>query len=88
MPLSLQENGSQKDSLAISLAAILLSDSNIDISADNLQSVLSAASVKVPAYLPPLYATYIEKSGGISRFFSGPSAGGGGGGLLTKFSAV
>lgn len=80
MPLSLEVTGSQKDNLAISLAAILLSDSNIDVTADNLNTVLSSANVKVADYFAPLFAGFIEKSGGIDKFLAGPSAGGGGGG--------
>lgn len=43
-----------------------------------VMSVLAAATIEVPSYLPVLYAAYLEKSGGVSKFLSGPSASGGG----------
>ena len=33
--------------------------------------------INVPAYFPALFATYIEKAGGVDKFFSGPAVGGG-----------
>jgi len=80
MPLSLQLEGQTKAQLAVSLAALLLSDSKVEITADNLNAVLAAATIEVPSYLPVLYAAYLEKSGGVSKFLSGPSASSGGGG--------
>lgn len=38
MPLSLQLEGQSKAQLAVSLAALLLSDSKVEITADNLNA--------------------------------------------------
>ena len=77
MPLSFQVEGPEKDQLVVSLAALLLHDSGVEISADNLSAVVSASNNTVPAYYAPLYATYIEKAGGVDKFLIGPSAGAG-----------
>ena len=77
MTLSYQVTGADKDQLVTSLAAIILSDCGADISADAINSVLSASGNTVPAYYPTLYASYIEKAGGLEKFFAGPSAGAG-----------
>jgi large subunit ribosomal protein LP1 len=77
MSLSFQVSGADKDQLVTSLAAIILSDSGADITADSINTVLSASGNTVPAYYPTLFASYIEKCGGLEKFFSGPSAGGG-----------
>jgi large subunit ribosomal protein LP1 len=76
MPFSFQVTGSDKDQLVTSLAALLLHDSGVDVTAENLQSAISASGNNVPAYYPSLYATYIEKAGGVEKFLVGPSAGG------------
>ena len=65
MTLSYQVTGADKDQLVTSLAA------------DAINSVLSASGNTVPAYYPTLYASYIEKAGGLEKFFAGPSAGAG-----------
>ncbi len=78
MPFSFQVTGSEKDQLVVSLAALLLHDSGADVSADNLQAVVNASGNTVPAYYPTLYASFIEKAGGVNKFLVGPSAGGAG----------
>jgi hypothetical protein len=78
--LSFKCEGADKDQLVISLAAILLSDSKADITAESLTAVVAASGNSVPSYYSTLYATYIEKSGGIDKFCAGPGSGGGGGG--------
>eukprot|EP01035_Chromulina_nebulosa_P022921 gene22921-29690_t len=80
MPLSLKLEGAPRDTLAISLAAILLSDSKVEITAENLSTVLESSNVQIPSYYSSLFAGYINKAGGIDSFLAGPSAGGGGGG--------
>lgn len=77
MTLSFQVSGADKDQLVTSLAALILSDSSADITAESLEAVISASGNKVPAYYTTLYATYIEKCGGLDKFMAGPSAGGG-----------
>ena len=76
MPISLTEAGPQKDTLAVSLAAILLADSKVDISADNITTVLTAAKITVPGYYANLFSGFIAKAGGVDKFLAGPSAGG------------
>jgi len=78
MPFSFQVSGSEKDQLVVSLAALLLNDSGADLSAENIQAVVTASGNNVPAYYPTLYATFIEKAGGVEKFLIGPSAGGAG----------
>jgi hypothetical protein len=78
MPLSLEVSGSDKDQLVTSLACLLLSDSKQAITADSIDSVINASGNKVPAYYSALFASFIEKAGGVDRFCNGPSAGGAG----------
>jgi large subunit ribosomal protein LP1 len=78
--MALSVSGSDKDQYVTALAALILADSSVDITADNLNAVIDASGNKVPAYYAVLYSTYIEKAGGVSKFLSGPSAGGGGAG--------
>jgi hypothetical protein len=77
MTLSFQVSGADKDQLVTSLAALVLSDSGADITAEALVAVLAASGNTVPAYYTTLFATYIEKAGGVDKFMAGPSAGGG-----------
>jgi large subunit ribosomal protein LP1 len=70
--LSLQPGNPQ---LAVSLAALLLADSKVDISAENINAVLEASGNKAPAYYAPLYASMIEKAGGVEKFLAAPGAG-------------
>lgn len=72
-PLSLKESN---PSLVASLAALVLSDSGSEITAENITSVVEASGNKVPAYYAPLFASMIEKAGGVEKFLAGPSAGG------------
>ncbi len=83
MPLSLDVTGAAKDQFAVSLAALILNDSSVDISAENLTATLKAANVTVPAYYPTLFSGFIAKAGGVEKFLAGPSAGGAG-----KFSSA
>ena len=77
MPYSLKVEGSDKSQLVVSLAALLLHDSNVEISAENLETVVKTSGNEIPAYYAGLYATMISKSGGVDKFLVGPSAGGG-----------
>lgn len=72
-PLSLKDSN---PSLVASLAALVLSDSGSEITAENITSVIEASGNKVPAYYAPLFASMIEKAGGVEKFLAGPSAGG------------
>ncbi len=77
MPLSIQVTGAHKDQLVLSLSALVLSDSGVDISAENLTTVASASGNSTAGYMPALFATLIEKAGGVDKFLAGPSAGAG-----------
>ena len=76
MPLSFQVTGTEKDTLVVSLAAILLSDSSLEITSENIDTVVNASGNAIPSYYSTLYASFIEKAGGVEKFFNGPSAGG------------
>jgi ribosomal protein L12E/L44/L45/RPP1/RPP2 len=77
--ISFQAEGADKDQLVTSLAALLLADCGAEISAESLNTVISSSGNKVPAYYTNLYASFIEKAGGVDKFMAAPSAGGGGG---------
>ncbi|TFJ82135.1 hypothetical protein NSK_006464 [Nannochloropsis salina CCMP1776] len=71
----------QKEEMVLSLSALLLQDSGVDMSAENLDAVIKASGNTVAAYYPALYASLIEKAGGkLDKFMGAPGAGGGGGG--------
>ena len=52
-----------------------MADSKVDISAENINAVLEASGNKAPAYYAPLYASLIEKAGGVEKFLAAPGAG-------------
>jgi ribosomal protein L12E/L44/L45/RPP1/RPP2 len=70
-------SGADKDQLVVSLAALVCADSKVDITADNISAVISGSGNSVASYWAPLFATYIEQAGGVSKFFSAPGSGGG-----------
>lgn len=70
--------GVDKDQLVVSLAAIVCGSSGQDVSADNINAVISGSGNSVAAYWAPLFASACEKAGGIDKMY--PTAGGGGGG--------
>ena len=78
MPLSLEVSGADKEALVTSLAAILLHDVKAEVTSDNISSVVSASGNKVAAYYPDMFASVIEKAGGVDKFFQSPGGGGGG----------
>mmetsp|Transcript_29188 Transcript_29188/g.40972 ORF Transcript_29188/g.40972 Transcript_29188/m.40972 type:complete len:107 (-) Transcript_29188:113-433(-) len=65
-----------KEELAVTLAAMICAD---DLTADNLNKVVSAAGVKIAPYWAKAYASILE---GVdqAQFFKAGSGGGGGGG--------
>ncbi|CAK4973599.1 unnamed protein product [Aphanomyces euteiches] len=65
----------QKEDLATSLAVLLLTDANVDVTADNLNEALNAAGVKVSS-LPTLFANAVERGLKVEKALAGPSAGG------------
>ena len=78
--MALSVSGADKDQLVASLSALLLADSGVDITADSIAAIADASGNKLPTYYTTLYASFIEKAGGVDKFLAGPSAGGGGGG--------
>ena len=70
--------GSDKEQLVTSLAAIVCASSGQDVSADNINAVITSSGNSVSAYWAPLFASCVEKADGIDKMY--PTAGGGGGG--------
>lgn len=77
MPFNLESQGAQKDQFVVGLAALLLKDVNAEINAESIQAVVDASKNTVPAYYPTLFASFIEKAGGLDKYTAGPSAGAG-----------
>ena len=61
--------------LACVYAALILNDDNIEITPDKINSLLSAAGVKIESYWVDLFAEYF-KSHDISELIKGTSLGG------------
>eukprot|EP00624_Nannochloropsis_granulata_P007515 evm.model.NODE_8241_length_3392_cov_20.112324.2 len=79
----------QKEEMVISLSALLLQDSGVDMSAENLEAVIKASGNTVAAYYPAFFASMIEKAGGkLDKFMGAPGAGGGGGGAAAAPAAA
>ena len=77
MVLSLQVEGADKDQLVVSLAALLLGDCGVEITAEGIDAVVSSSGNQIPSYYSALFASYIGKAGGVDKFCAGPSSGGG-----------
>ena len=67
--------GAQKDELAVSLATLLLHDSGVEVSAENLDAALKAAGVEVAPYWASLFASLVAKVPDVDALLAGPSAG-------------
>jgi hypothetical protein len=78
MPFSFECTGADKDQLVTSLAVLLLSDCEQAVTADAINAVLSSSGNSVASYYPTLFATFVEKAGGVEDMCSAPSAGGAG----------
>ena len=76
---SFKSEGADKHQLVTSLAALLLSESKAEITAESIEAVLSSSGNKVPSYFPTLYASFVNKAGGCDKFMMAPGGGGGGG---------
>lgn len=70
--------GADKDQLVTGLAAIVCASSGQEVSAENINSVITGSGNSVAPYWAPLFASSVEKAGGIDKIY--PTAGGGGGG--------
>jgi len=69
--------------LACVYASLILHDDGVDITSDNINTLLKAANVTADPYWPGLFAKLFEKTSIedlLSSIGSGPAAGGGGGG--------
>jgi len=60
------------------LAALLCADCEVEISAENMTSAITAAGCSVPDSTVAMYAAFVEKAGGVDKFMQGPGSGGGG----------
>lgn len=67
---------SQKEELAVSFAVLACYDTEVEISADNLNAALKASKNTVSSYVPSLFADCIAKGLKVDDFLAGPSAGG------------
>jgi ribosomal protein L12E/L44/L45/RPP1/RPP2 len=67
---SLSSTGPAKDQFVLGLAALVCHSTGSDASADNLTAIITASGNKVPAYYAPLYASSIEKAGGVDKMFT------------------
>eukprot|EP00933_Yihiella_yeosuensis_P031201 TRINITY_DN2474_c2_g1_i1.p1 TRINITY_DN2474_c2_g1~~TRINITY_DN2474_c2_g1_i1.p1 ORF type:complete len:118 (+),score=57.33 TRINITY_DN2474_c2_g1_i1:73-426(+) len=78
----------EKDELFCAYAAMILKDSEIDITEDNINKLIKASGGKIDSFFPTLFAKMCEgkeigdflKFGGGGGGGAGPAAGGGGGG--------
>jgi large subunit ribosomal protein LP1 len=67
---------------ACTYAACILHDDGVEVTADNIKAILTAANVTVEGYWPMLFAKLLEKKSlddFISNVGAAPAAGGGGG---------
>lgn len=72
----LSYSGADKDQFVTALAALVVADAGADITAENINAVINGSGNSVAAYWAPMFASSIEKAGGIEKFFSGPGGGG------------
>jgi hypothetical protein len=68
-------NNNEKAELACSLSALLCADAGVDINEENMNAVLVASGNKVANYWTPVFASTIEKAGGVDKFCKGPGSG-------------
>jgi len=73
--MSLTVTGAEKDSFVASLATLVCGDG---CTAETINAVVTASGNALPAYYAPLYASYVDKAGGLEKIYGkGPVAGGG-----------
>lgn len=72
--MSLAVTGTEKDSFVASLATLVCGDG---CTAESINAVVTASGNTLPAYYAPLYASYVDKAGGLEKIYGkGPAAGG------------
>merc|ERR1711907_306 len=67
--------------LGCTYAALILHDDGLEITEENLKTLLNKAGVQYESYWPSLYAKML-KSNDIAELIAKPSGGGGGGGAV------
>jgi ribosomal protein L12E/L44/L45/RPP1/RPP2 len=70
----LSYSGSDKDQFVTALAALVVADAGVDVTADNINAVINGSGNSVAAYWAPMFAASIEKAGSIDKFFGAPGA--------------
>ena len=73
-------SASQKEDLVASLASIVVGSTDGEMSADALSAVAKEAGCDLSGAMASLFASVVEKSGGLEKFTLAPGGGGGGGG--------
>ena len=53
-------NECEKNQMALTLAALILTDDKADVTTESLSKVVEAAKVKVPVYLPMIFSKALE----------------------------
>jgi large subunit ribosomal protein LP1 len=66
---------SEKEELVVSLSALLCADAGAELSADNLSAVIAASGNSVADQYVPVYASVLEKAGGVEKYLQEPGAG-------------
>merc|ERR1719488_324928 len=88
-----------KNDLLCSYAALILASAEMDVTADNINTLVGAAGASVPAFYPALFekvnaacavTEMVEKAGkvGAGGAAAAPAAGGGGGGGAAAAAVV
>ena len=87
----------EKDELFCAYAAMILKDSELDISEDNINTLIKAAGGSIEPFFPSLFAkmcqgkdldSMLKFGGGGGGPGAGPAAGGGGGGGAAPAAAA
>mmetsp|Transcript_1328 Transcript_1328/g.1907 ORF Transcript_1328/g.1907 Transcript_1328/m.1907 type:complete len:86 (+) Transcript_1328:203-460(+) len=71
---------SQKQELVASLSALIVGQAGGEINSDSLKAVAEASGNDLSAAWAALFASVVDKAGGIDKFCAAPGGGGGGGG--------
>ena len=80
-------SASQKEDLVASLAAIVVGSTDGEMSAVALSAVAKEAGCDLSGAMASLFASVVDKSGGLEKFTLAPGGGGGGGGDAAEAEA-
>ena len=61
--------GAERNQLVAALAAIVVIDAGQELNAENLTAVIATSGNNAPLCFGSLYASYINKAGGVFKFF-------------------